>query len=51
MTKAAKLCRLAGVAVLSFGVGILASFFLPEAVLVVIEALVIISVGLLWFSS
>ncbi|MBQ7171167.1 MAG: hypothetical protein IJR89_02695 [Clostridia bacterium] len=51
MKKTAKLCRLAGVAVLSFGVGILSSFFLPEAVLVVIEAIVIISVGVLWFSA
>ena len=47
--KAKSLCRVLGVSLLSFGVGILLSFFLPEAVLVVIEALVIIAVGLLYF--
>lgn len=39
-----------GIAILAFGVGILMSFFLPESVLVVIEALVIIAVGVLFFS-
>lgn len=47
--KAGKTIKTIGMIILSFGVGILASFFLPEAILVVIEALVIISVGLLWF--
>ena len=46
--KAGRKIKTVGIIILSFGVGILASFFLPEAVLVVIEALVIISVGLLW---
>ena len=43
------LCRVLGVSLLSFGVGILLSFFLPEAVLAVIEAIVIAAVGLLYF--
>lgn len=45
-----QLCRALGIAVLAFGVGILVSFFLPEEVLVVIEALTIIGVGLIYFS-
>ncbi len=51
MKKTGKAVQVIGLAILSFGIGILASFFLPEAVLVVIEALVIISVGLLYFCS
>ena len=47
--KAGRKIKTVGIIILSFGVGILASFFLSEAVLVGIEALVIISVGLLWF--
>ena len=43
-------CRAVGVAVLAFGVGILVSFFLPEQVLVVIEALTIIALGCIYFS-
>jgi len=43
------LCRTLGIAALSFGAGILLAFFLPETVLVVIEALLITSVGLLYF--
>ena len=43
------LCRTLGVSLLSFGIGILLSFFVPEPVLVVIEAIVIIAVGLLYF--
>ena len=49
--KSVQLCRTLGVAVLAFGVGILVSFFLPETVLVVIEALTIIGVGLIYFSG
>ncbi len=47
--KAKSLCRILGVSLLSFGIGILLSFFLPEPVLVVIEAIVIIAVGILYF--
>ena len=43
-----RLTRVCGIAVLSFGVGILFTFFLPVAVLIVIEALVIIVAGLLF---
>ena len=46
-----QLCRTLGIAVLAFGVGILVSFFLPEQVLVVIEALSIIGVGFIYFSG
>ena len=51
MNKGNKLVKSLGLAIFCFGVGILCSFFLPEAVLVVIEALVIISVGCLWFAE
>ena len=47
--KAMALGKLVGTAILSFGLGVLVSFFLPESFLVVIEALVIVSVGLLFF--
>ena len=40
-----------GLAVLCFGLGLLASFFLPAGLLVVIEALVIIAVGILYFTA
>jgi hypothetical protein len=45
-----QICRVLGTAILSFGVGVLVSFFLPEQVLVVIEAITIIGVGLIYFS-
>lgn len=51
MKSIGRLCKVIGVAVFSFGVGILASFFLPDALLVVIEALIIISIGILYFCS
>ena len=49
--KTQQLCRILGVGVLAFGVGILASFFLPEEVLVVMEAVTIIGVGFIYFSG
>lgn len=42
--------KLIGLTVLAFGVGLLASFFLPDGFLVVIEAVVIIGIGFLYFS-
>ena len=42
--------KLIGLTVLAFGVGLLASFFLPAGCLVVIEAVVIIGIGFLFFS-
>ncbi|MBQ4150749.1 MAG: hypothetical protein IJC81_02970 [Clostridia bacterium] len=42
--------KLIGLTVLAFGLGLLLSFFLPEGFLVVIEAIVIIAIGLLYFS-
>ena len=38
-----------GISILTFGVGILVSFFLPDKVLVVIEAILIVAIGLLFF--
>ena len=49
--KSQQLCRVLGIAILSFGVGVLVSFFLPEQVLVVIEAIKIIGVGFIYFSK
>ena len=46
-----ELCKTVGVAVLAFGLGVLVSFFLPDTVLAVIEALVIIAVGVLFFAK
>ncbi len=46
-----ELCRVLGIAILSFGIGVLVSFFLPQQVLVVIEAITIIGVGLICFSK
>ena len=43
------LFKLISVAVLSFGLGIMLSFFVPEGVLVIIEALLIMAVGVLCF--
>ena len=43
--KTKQLCRVAGIAVLAFGLGILISFILPETVLAVLEALVIVLLG------
>lgn len=42
--------KLIGLAVLAFGIGLLASFFLPAGCLVVVEAIVIIGIGFLYFS-
>ena len=42
--------KLMGLTVLAFGIGLLASLFLPTGWLVVIEAIVIIGVGFLYFS-
>ena len=47
--KAMSLCKTVGITVLAFGVGVLISFFLPESVLAVIEAIVLITVGVLFF--
>ena len=49
--KSGQVCRALGIAILSFGVGVLVSFFLPEAALVVIEAVTIIGVGFIYFSK
>ena len=41
--------KILSVAVLSFGLGVILSFFIPEGVLVIIEALLIMAVGVLCF--
>ncbi len=51
MNKNCSLAKVFGMAMLSFGVGILVSFFLPDPVLVVIEAVMIIGAGFLYFSK
>jgi len=40
-----------GVAVLSFGAGIIVSFFLPSYVLVWIEALLLVGAGVLYLTN
>jgi len=47
--KALGLCKIIGISILAFGLGVLISFFLPDAVLAVVEALVIVAVGVLFF--
>ena len=47
--KSASLGKIIGISLLAFGLGILISFFLPETVLVVIEAVVIVATGALFF--
>lgn len=49
MMKSQSICKIIGVSVLAFGFGILISFFLPETILVVLEAIVIVAVGVLFF--
>ncbi len=43
------LTKILCIAALSFGLGIILSFFIPEGVLVIIEALLIMAVGVLCF--
>ena len=38
-----------GIAIFTFGLGILISFFLPDLFLVVIEAILMVAIGLLCF--
>ncbi|MBP3436388.1 MAG: hypothetical protein J6K61_00565 [Clostridia bacterium] len=47
--KSPSLCKILGISILTFGFGVLISFFLPETFLVVLEAVVIVAVGLLFF--
>ena len=49
--KANHACKMIGGAILAFGLGVLVSFFIPEPVLVVIEALIIIGLGCLYFTQ
>ncbi len=47
--KCVSLGKIVGISIFTFGLGILVSFFLPDKVLVVIEALLIVAIGLLFF--
>lgn len=47
--KLSSLSRVIGLCILAFGAGILLSFFLPENVLAVIEAILIVAIGILFF--
>ena len=49
--KAKQMCKVIGLAILAFGLGVLVSFFIPEQVLVVIEAVIIIAIGCLYFTQ
>lgn len=42
--------RALGVGMAAFGCGVLFSFFMPKAMLIVIESIVIVGVGLIYFS-
>lgn len=42
------LSEVIGIAIFAFGLGILISFFLPDKVLVIIEALLIVAIGILF---
>lgn len=42
--------KIIGLAILAFGLGILAATFLPNVVLIVLEALVILSAGIFFFA-
>lgn len=41
--------KVIGMSILAFGAGILLSFFLPDSVLAVIEAILIVAIGVLFF--
>ena len=41
--------KIIGISILAFGAGILLSFFLPDSVLAVIEAILIVAIGVLFF--
>ncbi|MBQ2718499.1 MAG: hypothetical protein IJF73_00340 [Clostridia bacterium] len=43
------LFKILSLAILAFGLGIVLSFFIPEGVLVIIEAVLIMAVGVLCF--
>ncbi|MBQ9921523.1 MAG: hypothetical protein IJO52_05005 [Clostridia bacterium] len=40
-----------GICVCTFGLGVMVAFFLPESVLVVLEAIVIITAGLIFLKA
>lgn len=47
--KASAVSKIIGISILAFGAGILLSFFLPDSVLAVIEAILIVAIGVLFF--
>ena len=50
MNRSRNVIRAAGIGMLSFGCGILSSFFMPQTMLIVIESVIIVGVGLIYFS-
>lgn len=51
LRKCGVVMRTVGAAVLSFGAGIIVSFFLPACVLVWIEALLLVGAGVLYLTN
>lgn len=47
--KIISISKIIGISILTFGIGILISFFLPDSVLAVIEAILIVLIGVLFF--
>ncbi len=47
--KTSSVSKLIGLSILAFGAGILLSFFLPDSVLAIIEAILIVAIGVLFF--
>lgn len=45
------LSKAVGIAVCTFGLGVMVAFFLPESVLVVLEAVVIITAGVIFLKA
>ncbi len=45
------LSKAIGIAVCTFGLGVMVAFFLPESVLVVLEAVVIITAGVIFLKA
>jgi len=43
--------KIVGIGVMAFGCGILVAFFLPESILIVLEAAVIVTAGILFSKS
>ena len=47
--RTSSISKVIGISILALGAGILLSFFLPDSVLAVIEAVLIVAIGVLFF--